>query len=749
MADAQIIPLNIEEEIYRYTRTLWRSAGVDNFTAPPNQNPDSFLQLTNVRPPIDGVLRRRFGYATFVPSLDTGLIPGGDQISNAALYGAVFDGVGGYADTLNSKTIPLNSTFSIEFWFETNTTNGGYFVSFNADQDVTNGDTQYTGVYMLANGTIGAGLLASGGVTLSTATTTSYNDGTGHHVVAVFTGTDILLYVDGTLQTTTAYTSTTAETGYWRIANGANSAGWPTVSSYVASFISHVSIWSVALSAAQVTSHYNALFSNNGTQSQYESVVSADGPVFFWYLNETTAAVPPLRGTIIQQVSETVATAGGSIAFPNPVAKGNLIVLCTATQTPAQLPTISDSLGNTYSAINSVPNNSGYGLFNFTAPISTAGACVITVSLTTPKQTSIIAVELHNVNTSIDGSATASSQTGGASVVFASPSITTASAPDLVFSVAYANSIAAPTPGSGSALLSSTNGPSTQGTGSHAANFLGLSYQQASNTGSYGASWTQQGAHLWITATFGITLITPAVGPGGSTTMYDYADANNGTYQTSLPAINSNEYQNYSGPTAFTASGSGIHIGDTGILWLVTGGSSVSAVTDSLGSIWTPLHSSVTIGSGNLYQPWTASMGGNVASGSTFTITLTGAAFAAVGFVNIPALHPVNQSAEADGLVSGTTFSTAGVTTADNEFFFSLAAVGDSATVTTPFIALPSGAGGGTVGANDMGAAYLFSSGTVINAYHGATNGDVFVSFLFSFPYNTTGFSLGEYIIIN
>lgn len=744
MADSQIIPLDIEEGLYRYTRTLWRAAGVDNFTVPPNQNPDSFMQLTNIRPPIDGVLRRRFGYATFVPSLDTGLIPGGDQISNAALYGAVFNGVNGYGDTLNSKTLPLNSTFSIEFWFETNSTNGGYFVSFNADKDPTGGDTQYAGVYMLPNGTIGAGLATSGGVTLSTATSASYNDGTGHHVVAVYTSTHILLYVDGVLRTTTPYTPTGAVPGYWRLANGAGGAGWPSISSYMGTFLSHVSVWSIALSAAQVTAHYQALFANNGTQSFYETVVSADSPVFFWYLNETTAAVPPLRGTIVQKVASTVATAGGTVSFPNPVAKGNVIVLCVSTQTPAQSPTVSDSLGNTYTAINSVPNNAGYGMFNYFAPITTAGPCVITVAATTPKQTSIIALELHNAIAGVDGSATAFSSSGA--VVFASPHITTASSPDLVFSVAYANSIAAPTPGSGSTLLASTSGPSTNGTASHTANFLGLSFQSANTPATYGASWTQTGSHLWIAATFGITLTTPAVSPG--TTFYDYADANNGGYKTATTSPNSSGYDNYSGsPVTFTATGPGIGTGDTGIIWVVMPpGVTLASITDSVGSTWSSVHAPVTGPGTHTYQPWTASMGGTVASGNPLTVTPTfvGGSFAVIGFVNVPGLFPLAQQALGDGTVVGTTFSSGGLTTADNEFFISLVTTTDGCTLPAGFTYIA-----GSTNGDDMGAAYDITSGILNDVYTAATNGDTFVDFLLSFPVSGQGFSLGEFIIIN
>lgn len=73
------IPLDVtqnESGLFRYARISWQDCGVDNYTAPPAQNPDLFEVLTNILPPITGVLRRRWGTRGFVPTLDTGGISG-------------------------------------------------------------------------------------------------------------------------------------------------------------------------------------------------------------------------------------------------------------------------------------------------------------------------------------------------------------------------------------------------------------------------------------------------------------------------------------------------------------------------------------------------------------------------------------------------------------------------------------------------------------------------------------------------
>jgi len=69
----EVVP---QEGIYRFARKTWSTAGVDNYTAPPAQNPDLFEALTNVLPPQTGVLRRRWGTQGFAPTLDSGGIAG-------------------------------------------------------------------------------------------------------------------------------------------------------------------------------------------------------------------------------------------------------------------------------------------------------------------------------------------------------------------------------------------------------------------------------------------------------------------------------------------------------------------------------------------------------------------------------------------------------------------------------------------------------------------------------------------------
>ena len=67
---------------------------------------------------------------------------------------------------------------------------------------------------------------------------------------------------------------------------------------YIKACISHVSVWKSAITGTQVLNHYNALLGPGGSQSNYESVVTADAPTYFWYLTETTGttAVDSISG---------------------------------------------------------------------------------------------------------------------------------------------------------------------------------------------------------------------------------------------------------------------------------------------------------------------------------------------------------------------------------------------------------------------------------------------------------------------
>src|SRR5690348_7784633 len=105
MPDHSIIPVNLRDnEPYRYNRQRWMSAGLDNYTTAPAQNPDMMEIATNVMSPLTNSWKRRYGYSLFVPSLDQGIGTASDQVNSAILYGTGFDGSTGYVSTPNTES---------------------------------------------------------------------------------------------------------------------------------------------------------------------------------------------------------------------------------------------------------------------------------------------------------------------------------------------------------------------------------------------------------------------------------------------------------------------------------------------------------------------------------------------------------------------------------------------------------------------------------------------------------------------
>jgi hypothetical protein len=85
---------------WRYIRSTFLLAGQDSFTTPPAQNPDLFELLTNVLPPNQQTLQRRWGY-TFLNTLNVATL--NNSVVPATLY---------YNFTLNNRRVvwPVGNT---------------------------------------------------------------------------------------------------------------------------------------------------------------------------------------------------------------------------------------------------------------------------------------------------------------------------------------------------------------------------------------------------------------------------------------------------------------------------------------------------------------------------------------------------------------------------------------------------------------------------------------------------------------
>jgi hypothetical protein len=163
-----------------------------------------------------------------------------------------FDGSSQWA--YSDKKDTRSTNYSIETWFRTSTTSGGLIVGMGDRVQLLSRSRDKL-IYMNDRGQLVFGTNPGG---RAASTTTSYNDGRWHHVVATqSTSSGMRLYVDGTLRAgNSSATSGTSFTGYWRV-GADNVSGWPSrpSSNYFNGRIDETAVYPSVLSAAQIAQH--------------------------------------------------------------------------------------------------------------------------------------------------------------------------------------------------------------------------------------------------------------------------------------------------------------------------------------------------------------------------------------------------------------------------------------------------------------------------------------------------------------
>jgi hypothetical protein len=195
---------------------------------------------------------------------------------------------GGPMQTLSTATSTAAppTVYTLECYFRTDTTKGGVLISNGVLATVPSWNADRT-LYMQDNGYLS---FDANGVQATT--TVAYNDNVWHHAVAVMNATTgMTLYVDNVVRATNANTVSSSNTNtYWRVGSDtlAYKSNTPT-SEYFTGDIDEVAVYPTALTAARVNAHYT-----NRTAATYSTFVTADAPLLYWRLNETT----PLNGAV-------------------------------------------------------------------------------------------------------------------------------------------------------------------------------------------------------------------------------------------------------------------------------------------------------------------------------------------------------------------------------------------------------------------------------------------------------------------
>lgn len=220
-----------------------------------------------------------------------GAVPG-------ASTAAQLDGVNDYA--LSDQMRPGPTSYTIETWFNTNTTRGGKIIGYGNGRPKTHTGAYVASssydrhVYMEDSGRINFGVYVGNAQTIRTPL--AYNDSKWHHLVATQGPAGLALYIDGVQVGTNSTTTAQPYQGTWRV-GGDNLNGWPNrpSSSFFAGAIDETAVYDRALTINQVARHYQlgggTVVTKEPPADAYGAAVFNSNPDLYWRLDETSGAV--------------------------------------------------------------------------------------------------------------------------------------------------------------------------------------------------------------------------------------------------------------------------------------------------------------------------------------------------------------------------------------------------------------------------------------------------------------------------
>ncbi|MGH7812613.1 MAG: LamG-like jellyroll fold domain-containing protein, partial [Candidatus Binataceae bacterium] len=222
---------------------------------------------------------------------------------------ALLNGSSDWFSTTTAFSDPGSTGYSVEVAFKTTSASGGKLVGLETGQTAVASVYYDRQLYMTSSGTLIFGH-GNGGTIVTAQTTQTYNDGSWHLAEGVWTGTQLQIYVDGSLAAsfnTTSPPFNFGSSGYWRFGEGNFNGNWPSYpgSDYFNGSIEKVAVWnSTVLTQAQISNHWNAWSSAmcptttptptaTATPCGYDHVVlyqTATAPDYFWPLDDSVGA---------------------------------------------------------------------------------------------------------------------------------------------------------------------------------------------------------------------------------------------------------------------------------------------------------------------------------------------------------------------------------------------------------------------------------------------------------------------------
>ena len=158
---------------------------------------------------------------------------------------------------LGNNPTPAPSTYSLELWFRSTSTTGGYLAGFENDRDASGWKATADRILQLdPSGRLSFGVWDNDKTAITTPT--SYNDGRWHHVVVTSTAArQSTIYVDGAPVTSGTTSPEATYFGFWRLGQGTVGPGTGHTSSFPGE-IDNVSVFTTVLSPGRVAAHWAA-----------------------------------------------------------------------------------------------------------------------------------------------------------------------------------------------------------------------------------------------------------------------------------------------------------------------------------------------------------------------------------------------------------------------------------------------------------------------------------------------------------
>jgi len=180
-----------------------------------------------------------------------------------------FDGVNDYFSSGNPTELQITGNLSISFWFKTSSASN---MRIAGKDGGSASNRNYTTI--ISSGLVGFKIYKSD-TGASVFTTGTYNDGNWHNAVAVNDGSDLKIYIDGSLKNTNSGGGGTIDndTVDFEIGRMGNNT------KFFNGNLDEVSIWNSALSSDAVTEIYNS-----GAANDLESLTNASSSnLVAWY----------------------------------------------------------------------------------------------------------------------------------------------------------------------------------------------------------------------------------------------------------------------------------------------------------------------------------------------------------------------------------------------------------------------------------------------------------------------------------